>query len=122
MKKLIVSIKTTSEAFSDFKKVLDKAQKGNHKQNQMEISFGKKKDFDRFAKNIGVLAAIVRHKPKSVYELAQLLKMDVSNLNKLIQFFNTVGALKLVSTVSHGRVIHTPVVEYQQIEFNLKAG
>lgn len=120
MKKLIVSIKTTSEAFSDFKRVLSKARKG--KQNHIEISFGTKKDFDRFAKNIGVLAAIVHHNPKSVYELAQILKMDVSNLNKLIQFFKTVGALKLVSTTSQGRLVHTPVVEYQQIEFNLKAG
>ena len=122
MKKLRVSIQSTTEAFSEFKKTLDRAQKGSHKKDHVDIAFGRKKDFDRFAKNIGVLAAIVKHKPKSVYELAQLLKMDVSNLNKLIQFFNDVGALQLVSTVSQGRVIHTPIVEYQQIEFNLKAG
>lgn len=121
MKKLIVSIKSSSETLSDFKKALKDARKGRLKGVHFELSFDNKKDFDRFIRNLGILSAILVHKPKSVYELAKLVDMDVSNLNKIILFFETVGAIKIkISTVS-GRTVKTPVVEYDQIEFDLKA-
>ena len=50
--------------------------KGTH----FEISFDNKKDFDRFVKNIGILSLISKLRPNSIYELAKLANMDVSNL------------------------------------------
>lgn len=120
MKKLIVSIKSSSETMAEFKKALKDARKGRLKGDHFELSFDNKKDFDRFVKNLGVLAAILNHKPKSVYELAKILDMDISNLNKLIVFFEMVGAIKIKKSVVAGRALKTPVVEYQQIEFDLK--
>lgn len=121
MKKLIVSIKSSGDTLSDFKKALKNARKGRLKGNHFELSFDNKKDFDRFVKNLGILSAILTHKPKSVYELAKLVNMDVSNVNKLIVFFEAVGAITIkVSTVS-GRTVKTPIVEYGHIEFDLKA-
>lgn len=120
MKKLIVSIKSSGESFSDFRKALKDARKGRLKGTHYELSFDNKKDFDRFVKNLGVLAAIVNHKPKSVYELAKLVDMDVSNLNKLVIFFEIVGAIKLKTSTVGGRTVKTPIVEYEQIEFDLK--
>lgn len=121
MKKLIVTIKSSSETMADFKKALKDARKGHLKGDHYELSFDNKKDFDRFVKNLGILSAILIHKPKSVYELAKLVGMDVSNLNKLILFFETVGAIKIKTSTSAGRAVKTPVVEYEQIEFDLKA-
>jgi predicted transcriptional regulator len=120
MKKLIVSIKSSSETLSEFKKALKEARKGRLKGDHFELSFDKKKDFDRFVKNLGILSAILVHKPKSVYELAKVVNMDVSNLNKLILFFETVGAIKIKTSTVGGRTVKTPVVEYEQIEFDLK--
>jgi len=120
MKKLIVSIKSSGETLSDFKKALKEARKGHLKGAHYELSFDNKKDFDRFVKNLGILSAILIHKPKSVYELAKVIDMDVSNLNKLIFFFETVGAIKIKTSMVSGRTVKTPVVEYQQIEFDLK--
>jgi predicted transcriptional regulator len=121
MKKLIVSIKSSGDTLDDFKKALKKARKGQLKGDHFELSFDNKKDFDRFVKNLGILSAILIHKPKSVYELAKLIDMDISNLNKLILFFEGVGAISIkVSTVS-GRTVKTPIVEYGQIEFDLRA-
>ncbi len=120
MKKLIVSIKSSSQTLAEFKKALKDARKGNLKGDHYEISFDNKKDFDRFAKNLGVLAAILTHKPKSVYELSKLLDMDVSNLNKLIAFFESVGAIKIKTSQESGRAVKTPIVEYEQVEFDLK--
>ena len=120
MKKLIVSIKTPSQSISEFKKALKDARKGRLKDDHFEISFDNKKDFDRFTKNLGVLSAILTHKPKSIYELAKLIEMDVSNLNKLIDFFESVGAITIKTSQASGRSVKTPVVEYGQVEFDLK--
>lgn len=121
MKKLIVSIKSSSESLSDFKKALKDARKGKLKNDHFELSFDNKKDFDRFVKNLGILSAILIHKPKSVYELAKLVDLDVSNLNKLILFFEATGAIKIKTSIVGGRTVKTPIVEYGQIEFDLKA-
>lgn len=121
MKKLIVSIKSSSETLSDFKKALKDARKGRLKGEHFELSFDNKKDFDRFIRNLGILSAILVHKPKSVYELAKLVDMDVSNLNKIIHFFETVGAIRIKTSTVSGRTVKTPIVEYDQIEFDLKA-
>lgn len=121
MKRLIVSLKTADEIFVGFKKALHKAKKNKLKSSHFEISFDNKKEFDRFVRNIDILKYILVYKPKSVYELAKITKIDVSNLNKVILFFEEVGALKVKITTESGRTVKMPVVEYQTIEFNLAA-
>ena len=121
MKKLVVSVKSPGESLADFKKALTGARRGRGKEPHYELSFDNKKDFDRFVKNLGVLSAILIHKPKSVYELAKVVDMDVSNLNKLILFFSAVGAIKIHTSNVGGRTVKTPIVEYDHIEFDLKA-
>jgi predicted transcriptional regulator len=121
MKTLTVSIKSSHEVLHNFSKafkaVSQKKMKGTH----FEISFDNKKDFDRFVKNIGILSLISKLKPNSVYELAKLADMDVSNLNKIILFFEEAGVIKVIRTKVAGRTVAKPVVEYDKIEFDLKA-
>ena len=121
MKKLIVSLKTPSEALEDFKKALKNARKGKIKEPHYEISFDNKKDFLKFIKNIDVLMAILNLKPHSIYELAKLLGRDQSNINKVILFFESHGVVKIKSVKSNNRTLKKPVVDYQKIEFDLKA-
>lgn len=121
MKKLIVSVKSPSQVMSDFKKALKDARQGRLKGTHYEIAFDNQKDFERFAKNIGILVAILNHKPKSIYELAQILDKDISNLNKLITFFENIGAVKIKTSQESGRAVKKPIVEYDQIEFDLNA-
>jgi predicted transcriptional regulator len=120
MKKLIVSVKSPSQSLAEFKKALKSARNGTLKSDHYEISFDNKKDYERFAKNLSVLSVILTRKPKSIYELAQLIDMDVSNLNKLIAFFESVGAVKIKTSQASGRSVKTPIVEYEQVEFDLK--
>jgi predicted transcriptional regulator len=121
MKTLTVSIKSSHEVLQNFSKafkaVSQKKMKGTH----FEISFDNKKDFDRFVKNIGILSLISKLKPNSVYELAKLADMDVSNLNKIILFFEEAGVIRVIRTKVAGRTVAKPVVEYDKIEFDLKA-
>lgn len=121
MKHLIVSLKTSDEILDDFKRAFRKAKRKKLKKPHFEISFDNKKDFDRFVRNLDVLKYILVFKPKSVYELAKLTKIDVSNLNKVILFFEEVGALKVKTAKVSGRVLRMPVVKYDTVEFKLAA-
>lgn len=121
MKHLIVSLKTSSEILGDFKQALRRAKKSKTGASHFEISFDNKKDFDRFVLNLHVLKYILHFKPKSVYELAKLTQMDVSNLNKVILFFEEMGAITVKTATQGGRPVRMPVVEYDTVEFNLAA-
>lgn len=122
MKRLIVSLKTSNEALDDFRKAFKQAKKAKKpSEPHYEISFDNKKDFDRFVKNIYILSYILAFKPKSVYELAKIADMDVSNLNKVILFLEEVGAITLKTAKVSGRTVKTPVVEYERVEFDLAA-
>ena len=52
MKKLIVSVKSSSESLAVFKKALKEARKGRLTADQFELAFDSKKDFDRFVKSL----------------------------------------------------------------------
>jgi predicted transcriptional regulator len=121
MKTLVVSIKSSGEVLKDFEKALTKAKAGRIKKPHFEISFDNRKDFERFVSHISILSTILALKPKSVYELAKLSSMDVSNLNKIILFFEEVGAIRLKTAKINGRTVKQPIVEYQKIEFDLAA-
>lgn len=122
MKKLVISLKTSGEVLEDFKKNLQKARKHKGKiKPHYEIAFDNKKDFEKFVRNITILISIQSLKPKSVYELAKMIDMDQSNLNKIILFFEDMGVLKVKERKVNGRTVKTPVVKYEKIEFDLVA-
>ncbi len=121
MKELVVSLKSSSEVMSDFREAFKKVSKRKGKKPRFEISFDNRKDFDRFARNIFVLSNILNYKPKSVYELAKLLDLDVSNLNKIILFFEDLGALQIKKRKVNGRQVSTPTVPYDAIKIDLRA-
>lgn len=122
MKKLFISLKTPAQALNDFEKALTVAHGGKRRKTpHYEISFDKKKDFDRFLKNISLLVSIRTLKPASIYELAKMINKDQSSLNKLILFFEEIGVVKIKKRVVKGRTVKTPQVEYGKIEFDLEA-
>ena len=122
MKKLIISLKTPSESLDDFAKILHGAKTKKAKITpHYEIAFDNKRDFEKFVKNINILMFIQSFNPKSIYELAKIVGKDQSNLNKLIIFFKTLGVIKILKRKIDGRTMKKPIVDYETIEFNLKA-
>lgn len=120
-KKLIISIKSPSEALEGFKAAYKKAKRGEIKEPHFEISFDNRKSFEKFTKNIHILSSILNFKPNSVYELAKITGIDVSNLNKIIIFYEEMGAIKVKKKKVNGREVKVPTVEYDEIKFDLKA-
>lgn len=121
MKRLVISLKTSDEVFRDFKEAYRKAKTRKVKHSHYEVSFDNRKDFDLFARNIHILSKVLAFKPKSVYELAKLCGIDTSNLNKIILFFERVGALRIKEQIIGGRSVRTPIVDYSHIDFDLAA-
>ncbi len=122
MKKLVVSCKTADQVFEDFKIAAKSVRRKTFKgEAEYEVSFDNKADFNKFVRNIPVLSAIIVFKPRSVYELAKLIKSDVSNLNKIIQFFEEIGVVTVKSMKSAGRMLKQPHVEYDEVTFRLAA-
>jgi predicted transcriptional regulator len=120
MKKLIVSCKTADQVFQDFKTAAKKVKAGKFNgEPQYEVSFDTKSDFNRFVRNIPILSAIIAYKPRSVYELAKLTGVDVSNLNKVIHFFEEIGVIKIKIANVGGRKVKQPHVEYSEVTFRL---
>lgn len=120
MKKLVVSCKSANQVFADFKRAAKAARRGTFKgEAEYEVSFDNKADFNRFVRNIPVLSAIIVFKPRSVYELAKLIGADVSNLNKVIQFFEEIGVVTIKTMKSAGRTLKQPHVEYEEVTFRL---
>lgn len=122
MKKLIISVKSTSSALDEITKRLKLAEKKKGKVTpHYEISFTEMKHFKRFVANIDILTSIQLLKPKSIYELASMMQKDVGNLNRLINFFEELGAIELKESKVNGRTVKRPVIPYQKIEFDLAA-
>jgi predicted transcriptional regulator len=120
MKKLVVSCKTADQVFDDFKHAAKSVQKGTFRgAAESEITFDNKADFNRFVRNIPILSAIIVFKPRSVYELAKVTGLDVSNLNKTIQFFEDIGVIRVKEMKVSGRIVKQPYVEYDEVTFRL---
>jgi len=122
MKKLIISIKSATQALDEAKERLKKAQTKRGKVTpHFEISFSDMKQFKKFIGNIDLLTCIQLFRPKSIYELANLMQKDVGNINRLIAFFEDIGAIRIEERVVAGRNVKRPVVDYEKIEFDLVA-
>jgi predicted transcriptional regulator len=122
MKRLVVSCKTAEQVFEDFKRAAKAVRHGKVKgEVEYEVSFDNKADFNKFVRNIPVLSAIIVFKPRSIYELAKLVGSDVSNLNKVIQFFEEIGVVTIKTLKNAGRTLKQPHVEYDEVTFRLAA-
>ena len=122
MKKLIISVKSTVAALDEVTARVKEIEKKKGKVSpHYEISFTNMKDFKRFIGNIDVLTTIQIFKPQSIYELAKLMGKDVSNLNRLINFFEQLEVIKTKERVVNGRTQKVPIVDYKKIEFDLAA-
>ncbi len=122
MKKLVISVKSTSKLLSDAKKAFKYVKKNKDKSTPYyEISFTDMKEFRKFINHIDVLTAIQMFQPNSIYELANIMERDIANLNRIINYYESIGAIKTKDKIVKGRAVKTPIVDYSKIEFDLAA-
>ncbi len=121
-KTLVISLKSNQRFFDDIKEKMKNIEKGKvSKSTHYEISFDDIKGLNKFIRNLPVLMTIINQSPKTIYELAKILDRDVSNIRKIVSFFEDVGAVQLKVKKVSGRTVKRPVVFYDKIELQLKA-
>jgi predicted transcriptional regulator len=122
MNKLVVSVKSTSQVLADAKRAFKDVKENKRRASKhTEISFTDIREFKKFVNNLDVLVAIRRHKPQSIYELANLLERDPANINRIVGFFENVGVIATEVKIVGGRSVKTPIVNYSKIEWDLVA-
>ncbi|MGB0452478.1 MAG: hypothetical protein ACPGJV_02095 [Bacteriovoracaceae bacterium] len=122
MKKLVISVKSTSKLLSDAKKAFKDVKKNKKKAgSHYEIAFTDMKEFRKFINHIDVLTAIQMFRPNSIYELANIMDKDTANLNRIINFYESIGAITTKEKIVKGRAVKTPIVGYSKIELDLAA-
>jgi len=121
MKKLHISLKTTEQTFDDFESVWNKLHNGEDLEPHYEISFECKKHFQEFIKHIDVLIHVLNDKPNSLYELSKVMGCDLSNLSKKISFLVDMRVLRIEETIVNNRTLKKPIVDFDSIEFRLRA-
>jgi len=122
MRKLIISVKSNQQFMNDAKSVMKSLKNGiRPKHNHYEISFESRKDFNKFVQNVPILTMILNEAPESIYELSKIADMNVSNLRRIVSFFEQIGAITIEENHVDGRAVKKPVISYEKIEFDLKA-
>ena len=115
MKTLTIALKAREHLFDDAVKTMKMAMKKEVKTVRHLITFTNPKDFDKFLRHLKILRIIKFLKPDSVYELAKVMQVDVSNLNKSIQFLEKFEIIKIKKVRKNGRILKRPIFEYFRI-------
>ena len=121
MKTLTIALKTRDNLFDDAIKAMKNIVKNKPQTAQHLITFTNPKDFDKFLKYLRIVRFIKFLRPDSVYELAKLMDVDVSNLNKTVQFLEKFEIIKIKKIQKKGRVLKKPIFEYQDIRIKMAA-
>jgi predicted transcriptional regulator len=111
-----ISIKSKEDLFKEVKGVWKKLEKGESMKRYEGISFENTEAMRKVLseERLRILKTIKKEHPKSIYELAKLLKRDIKNTFDDVQFLAQMGLIELKKT-REGREKTTPKVNYDRI-------
>ena len=116
IKKIDIGIKTLEENLNDFSKTWKKLQAGEKVKKKERIYFDSIDSMRSILPNnrLLILKTISERNPKSVYELAKLLKRDLKNVNQDLNLLSEIGLVVLEKhKTDKERVV--PYVGYDKI-------
>ncbi len=116
IKKIDIGIKTLEENLNDFSKTWKKLQAGEKVKKKERVYFDSIDSMRSILTNnrLLILKTISERNPKSVYELAKLLKRDLKNVNQDLNLLSEIGLVVLEKhKTDKERVV--PYVGYDKI-------
>jgi predicted transcriptional regulator len=116
IKKVRLEIQDENEFISEVKRDLKKIAKGESIKNQSTLSFESLKAMRRFItdERLKILKTVRKYRPKSIYELAGILKRDTKNVSDDVHFLSDLGLLDIKES-KDGRKKTAPMVNYKKI-------
>ena len=121
IKHIRLQVKTLDEMAADFKRVWKDAGKGKSVREAAEtICFDSVEDMQKFLspERIRLLKAVHEKKPKSIYELAKMLKRDRKNVTEDVKMLEGVGLIER-KAIKRGKEKVELVVDYDRIQMDI---
>ena len=117
IKNIVVEVKSIEDTLKEVKEVMGKIREGKLVKKKESISFNNIDVMRKVLTNkrLELIKAIKKHKPKSIYELAKMVKRDSKSVNVDLKILSNLGMVDLKSK-ERGRENIVPSVDYGKID------
>ena len=117
VKNIVVEVKSIEDTLKEAKEVMVKIKEGKSVKKKESISFININIMRKVLTNkrLELIKAIKKYKPKSIYELAKIVKRDSKSVNMDLKTLNNLGMVDLKSK-ERGRENIVPSVDYEEID------
>jgi len=117
VKNIVVEVKSVEDTLKEVKEVMGKIKEGKPLKKKESISFNNIDIMRKFLTNkrIELIRAIKKHKPKSIYQLAKIVKRNSKSVNLDLKILSNLGMVDLKSE-EKGRENIIPSVNYEEID------
>ncbi|MFH1182395.1 MAG: hypothetical protein V1702_05535 [Candidatus Woesearchaeota archaeon] len=120
MKHVKVKVQGFDEFFSELESDLKEMKKGGFRKKE-DVAFESLSVLKEYLtpQRINLLRLIKKHKPRSLYELAQISKRQLKSINRDIDVLKNAGLVEVVKT-KDGRRRTMPLVNYDKISIGIE--
>ena len=117
VKNIVIEVKSVEDTLKEVKEVMEKIKDGKLVKKKESISFNNIDIMRKVLTNkrLELIKAIKKYKPKSIYELAKIVKRDSKSVNMDLKTLSNLGMVDLKSK-ERGRENIVPSVDYEEID------
>jgi len=119
-RRLNIGIRSSAERSQVLRNAMRRVARGDRTPEEPGLYFESVEELRRILteKRLELLVAIVRHRPASIYELAELVGRDYKNVSTDIALLERLGLVSLASRTGKGRA-QAPSVPYDEIHVTI---
>jgi len=120
IKRVKIGIKSLKEGLKHFAEVAKAIERGEAVKKERGVYFENLETMRKILtdRRLEILKVIKEKKPSSIYQLAQLLKRDLKNVNEDLRLLEQSGLVSLKKSKTDRERI-TPTVNYDAIQLNI---
>ena len=117
VKNIVIEVKSVEDTLKEVKGVMEKIKEGKSVKKKKSISFNNIDTMRKVLTNrrLELIKAIKKYKPKSIYQLAKIVKRDSKSVNTDLKILSNLGMMDLKSK-EKGRENIVPSVDYEKID------
>ena len=117
VKNIVVEVKSIEDTLKEVKEVMGKIKESKSIKKKESISFNNIDIMRKFLTNkrLELIKAIKKYKPKSIYQIAKIVKRDSKSVNVDLKILSNLGMVDLKSK-ERGRGNIIPSVDYEEID------
>lgn len=117
VKNIVVEVKSIEDTLKEVKEVMNKIKEGKLLKKKESISFSNIDIMRKVLTNkrLELIKTIKKYKPRSIYQLAKIVKRDSKSVNVDLKILSNLGMVDLKSK-ERGRENIVPSVDYEEID------